>query len=238
MKLQSDEKQGSRKAQIPEEAHIVAYYLAKFPHAYQALNPGQSMSTTLLFLSHFFSMPDSSFKRLRDEYDAFFPHRRGYKGADQRKSRVEIHERFNALTQVELHEKVKSIINEEGIDTGPCSECEDQRLWEGKRIQVFVNKYERKRFARLACLNHYGKQCQGCLSKLSDIYGPDADEIVDVHHVKPISEIGDAYRVDPVIDLVPLCPNCHRFVHTRNPPWSVAELKERLKIIRHCVQTD
>lgn len=60
-------------AHIPEEAHIVAYYLAKFQNSYKNLEPQKNMTDLLTTYSRFFSMPDSSLKRLRDEYDAFFP---------------------------------------------------------------------------------------------------------------------------------------------------------------------
>ena len=33
---------------------------------------------------------------------------------------------------------------------------------------------------------------------------------------------------DPATDLIPLCPNCHRAVHTRRPvPWTPANLADR-----------
>ncbi|HEK2705573.1 TPA: HNH endonuclease [Pseudomonas aeruginosa] len=48
---------------------------------------------------------------------------------------------------------------------------------------------------------------------------------IHVHHVVPVSEIGESYEVDPIKDLIPLCPNCHAMIHRRNPPLSVDELK-------------
>jgi len=47
-----------------------------------------------------------------------------------------------------------------------------------------------------------------------------------VHHIKPISEIGEDYLVDPVRDLVPVCPNCHRMLHIKpDGVFSIEELK-------------
>jgi len=40
--------------------------------------------------------------------------------------------------------------------------------------------------------------------------------------------MGEAYRVDPVTDLVPVCGNCHAMMHRKNPPLSVEELKALL----------
>ncbi len=31
---------------------------------------------------------------------------------------------------------------------------------------------------------------------------------IHVHHLKPLSEVGYEYRVDPIRDLRPVCPNC------------------------------
>ena len=34
----------------------------------------------------------------------------------------------------------------------------------------------------------------------------------------------DGYDVDPINDLMPVCPNCHAMLHRRTPPFSVEEL--------------
>lgn len=48
-----------------------------------------------------------------------------------------------------------------------------------------------------------------------------------MHHIKPISEIGGEYVVDPVRDLVPVCPNCHMMLHSKaEGVYSVEELKQ------------
>lgn len=39
--------------------------------------------------------------------------------------------------------------------------------------------------------------------------------IIEVHHIVPISQIGKEYEVDPINDLVPLCPNCHTALHSK-----------------------
>lgn len=84
---------------------------------------------------------------------------------------------------------------------------------EGTVQQIKVNRYERDKKAREACLSHYGYVCQVCYVRLSDIYGAIAETLIHVHHIKPISEIGESYIVDPVTDLIPVCPNCHAVIH-------------------------
>ena len=95
---------------------------------------------------------------------------------------------------------------------------------EGAVQSIRVNKYERDKKARDACLSHYGYVCQICRVKLSDIYGDVANELIHVHHIKPISEIGESYKVNPVSDLIPICPNCHAVIHLKIPPYLPSEL--------------
>lgn len=95
---------------------------------------------------------------------------------------------------------------------------------EGAVQQISVNKYERDRKARDACLSHYGYVCQICHMKLSDVYGAIAETLIHVHHVKPISEVGDSYTVDPISDLIPVCPNCHAVIHLKIPPYTPQDL--------------
>ena len=45
------------------------------------------------------------------------------------------------------------------------------------------------------------------------------------HRAKPISEINEKYIVDPIEDLRPVCPNCHRALHSKNPAYSIEEMK-------------
>jgi len=52
---------------------------------------------------------------------------------------------------------------------------------------------------------------------------------IHVHHLKQISEIGEAYQVDPIQDLQPVCPNCHAIIHKRKPPYTIEEMKTLLR---------
>ncbi|RCO07675.1 HNH endonuclease, partial [Bacilli bacterium] len=53
-----------------------------------------------------------------------------------------------------------------------------------------------------------------------------------VHHVIPLYEVKEEYIVDPIIDLIPLCPNCHSMIHSSEPMLSVEELRERVNTIK------
>lgn len=97
--------------------------------------------------------------------------------------------------------------------------------FEGAKFQQLVNKYERSRYNRAICLSHYGFTCRGCGQNMKEVYGPIGEGVIHVHHVVPISLMGGSYRIDPLTDLVPLCPNCHNVVHRENPPLSMENLR-------------
>jgi len=99
---------------------------------------------------------------------------------------------------------------------------------EGDIVQATILRRERSRRSRLLCLSIHGNQCAACGLKPSDRYG-DAGNIIEVHHLEPVSMLSAPRPYDPREDLVPLCPNCHRAVHTRRPvPYTVEELRGRL----------
>ncbi|MDF4434455.1 HNH endonuclease [Vibrio parahaemolyticus] len=97
---------------------------------------------------------------------------------------------------------------------------------EGASVSIKVNRFERNPRARAACISHYGAVCKVCNINFSNIYGDIGAGFIHVHHVKPISEINEEYIVDPVTDLIPVCPNCHAMLHRKNPPYTVFELKK------------
>lgn len=84
---------------------------------------------------------------------------------------------------------------------------------------------ERNPRNRLLCLRIHGHVCKVCGLVPETLYG-DAGSIIEVHHLQPLSSLGKPRKYDPRTDLAPLCPNCHRAVHTRKPiPYSIAELQ-------------
>lgn len=104
-----------------------------------------------------------------------------------------------------------------------------QAYIEGLAQQVIVNRYERSPDARAACISHYGCVCQVCHIDFRKRYGALGTGFIHVHHVLPISSVGSEYFVDPVVDLVPVCPNCHAMLHRREPPLTIEGLRELLR---------
>jgi len=99
---------------------------------------------------------------------------------------------------------------------------------EGAKKQVFVNAYERNSTARKECINYYGAKCVICDFDFGLKYGLLGEGLIHVHHLVPLSEIGQEYKVDPVKDMRPVCPNCHAIIHRRSPPLKVDEVKALL----------
>jgi predicted HNH restriction endonuclease len=59
-----------------------------------------------------------------------------------------------------------------------------------------------------------------------DYYGDLGDGFIHVHHRRLIAECGGEYVVDPIADLIPVCPNCHAMLHRGTTPPSVEELSQ------------
>jgi len=95
---------------------------------------------------------------------------------------------------------------------------------EGAFYTEVVKKFERSRYNRALCLKYYGFMCRGCGDQLAEKYGPIGTDVIHVHHVVPVSMMGSAYQLNPIKDLIPLCPNCHNIVHKKSPPLEIAEL--------------
>lgn len=103
-----------------------------------------------------------------------------------------------------------------------------ESLAEGAAYTVQVNAYERNDKARKAAIQHHGLSCGVCGFKFAEVYGPDAENYIQVHHLVPLSSIKQTYQIDPVKDLLPVCANCHAVIHLRNPPFTPSEVKAML----------
>jgi 5-methylcytosine-specific restriction protein A len=97
---------------------------------------------------------------------------------------------------------------------------------EGATRRIFVNTYERNPAARKACIAFHGARCSACTVDLEEIYGELARGFIHVHHLKELSSVGEAYEVNPLYDLRPVCPNCHAIIHRSIPALSIEQLKK------------
>lgn len=114
--------------------------------------------------------------------------------------------------------QVQSVANEEA------GEISGKR--EGNCTSILTNRYERNRVNRMLCLKQYGYTCKICGFDFEAKYGELGKEYIHVHHVVPVSRLGENYVIDPIHDLIPVCPNCHAMLHRCDPPLQPEELKK------------
>lgn len=100
---------------------------------------------------------------------------------------------------------------------------EEEMLLEGFQKKVVVNSFERNQKAREKCIDYWGHHCSVCEMRFEDRYGVIGKDFIHVHHLKPISEIGEEYSISYKDDLRPVCPNCHSMLHKKNPPFTIEE---------------
>lgn len=98
---------------------------------------------------------------------------------------------------------------------------------EGARFELRLTAIERNPRARKDCIDHFGAACYVCKFDFSSRYGELGEGYIHVHHRHDIALTGGAHTVDPINDLVPLCPNCHAMVHRQKPAADVEDFKRK-----------
>lgn len=109
-------------------------------------------------------------------------------------------------------------------------EISDLGIFEGAKRKVIVNAYERSNEAREKCIEHYGAKCSVCNFSFDTFYGEALGKgFIHVHHLLDIAQIGREYKVDPIKDLRPVCPNCHAMLHRQTPAMDLDKLKALIR---------
>jgi 5-methylcytosine-specific restriction protein A len=129
------------------------------------------------------------------------------------------HQRLASELVVPMFAMVVALMGAEEDGAMPFAESE------GASREVVVNRYERSRLNRELCIQLQGAVCKVCSFDFAQAYGPLGEGFIEVHHVTPVSSMGEGFRVDVERDLVPLCSNCHAMVHRQTPPLEVAQLR-------------
>lgn len=119
-------------------------------------------------------------------------------------------ERFDQLTfQARLDTFLASLLS------GNSRNAAQPEFREGSRCEVTLDRYERSEAARKACIATHGATCAICGFDFSHTYGPTFAGIIQVHHIVPLHVTGKEHEVDPMHDLIPVCPNCHVALHSK-----------------------
>lgn len=86
---------------------------------------------------------------------------------------------------------------------------------EGAQITILGDRFERNQLARAQCIAKFGAKCAICGFDFGQVYGDDFSGKIEVHHIEPLSEIREQHTVNPIKDLIPVCPNCHLILHSK-----------------------
>lgn len=104
---------------------------------------------------------------------------------------------------------------------------------EGKKKEFFVTKYERNPTNRKNAILIHGTRCMACGFDFEAFYGEAGKNYIEVHHTKPLSDIGEEISIDPEKDLVCVCSNCHRIIHKKkNGVYSLEEVRAMIEAAR------
>lgn len=103
-------------------------------------------------------------------------------------------------------------------------------ILEGKKVQFFTTKYERNKSNRDLALKIHGFNCSVCDINFEETYGEIGKGFIHIHHIKPLFSLTEEVKIDPVNDLVPVCPNCHAIIHRmKNKVLSIDEMRSIYK---------
>lgn len=117
------------------------------------------------------------------------------------------------------------------------SDEEEKRFLEGGVQKALVNRYERNPANRELCLAANGYLCKVCGFDFEKVYGELGQHFIHVHHIRKVSSYEKQYYLDPITDLIPVCPNCHAMLHRVDPPINPEELKHLMKEVNREQET-
>ncbi|QQO20538.1 HNH endonuclease [Bradyrhizobium diazoefficiens] len=98
---------------------------------------------------------------------------------------------------------------------------------EGQRASRETKYFARNPKLVRAAKTHYGTSCLACGFNFAEFYGDIGTDFIEVHHKRQMAD--DKARLKTVADVDVLCANCHRMVHKRAVPLTLAELKALIR---------
>lgn len=79
----------------------------------------------------------------------------------------------------------------------------------------------------------YGYKCCICGFSFEEKYGELGKNIIECHHINPLSEQSESEWTEEIKtkleDVVVVCSNCHRIIHSKRPALSIETVKQALK---------
>jgi hypothetical protein len=107
----------------------------------------------------------------------------------------------------------------------------EEEHFEGRETERHSVYHERNPKLRAAAINFHGTKCLACGFDFKKKYGMHGSDYIEVHHLRPISEMKKQEIVDPEKDMTVVCANCHRMIHRKKDKiLPIEELKNMIKI--------
>ena len=101
---------------------------------------------------------------------------------------------------------------------------------EAKRYR-WHRRAERNRKLSKDAKKFHGYRCQVCQFDFERQYGDLGHEYIEAHHIVPLAELLKELEpvvLDPKLDFVVVCSNCHRMLHRVKPVLHPKDLREQL----------
>ena len=147
---------------------------------------------------------------------------------------VEIPDQFRQLPHfyVEIPDQFRQLPREEQSVLSDLESFQlEEEFFEGKKLERFSNYYERNPQLRSRSIEIHGTTYKACGFDFEKKYGRRGKGFIEVHHLRPVSELKGETKINPATDMTVVCPNCHRMIHRdKNKILSLEDLKA---LIRH-----
>lgn len=114
------------------------------------------------------------------------------------------------------------LLRQDAVPNGD-GDIDQTEFQEGQRAWRETTYFARNPKLVKAAKSHYGTSCLACGFNFAEFYGDIGDDYIEVHHKRQMAD--DKIRLKTVADVDVLCANCHRMVHRRPVPLTLAELK-------------
>ncbi len=113
---------------------------------------------------------------------------------------------------------------------------------EGQTGNINTRVLRRSAILRRTAIEHFADgdgsiACKACDFRAEEVYGPESKGLIEIHHRRPLflnEGIGRRASIQSALEgVVPLCPTCHRIVHSKpGTVMSLGELRKRIAQVR------
>jgi 5-methylcytosine-specific restriction protein A len=101
---------------------------------------------------------------------------------------------------------------------------------EARRLRWHLRAEGRSRTAAKEAKRLLGYTCMVCDFTFEAMYGEIGKEYIEAHHLTLFSKLDERPRdLDPAHDFAVVCANCHRMLHQKIEPWTIEELRGKIR---------